>query len=100
VSLGIAGAFELERSDSEAAARGSRTQLDYAAHRDDAENSQTTARVFAGAGGGFALIGGVLLGIALLDDEEPDEAPSPKQGATTSFNCSLSECSAHYVGRF
>jgi tetratricopeptide (TPR) repeat protein len=96
VSLGIAGAFELERSDSEAAARGSRTQLDYARHRDHAENSQTTARVFAGAGGGFALIGGVLLGIALLDDE----TPPPDQRAKASFDCSRSACAAHYVGRF
>jgi tetratricopeptide (TPR) repeat protein len=98
VSLGIAGAFELERSDSEAAARGSRTQLDYAAHRDDAENSQTTARVFAGAGGGLLLIGGVLLGIALLDDDADD--PSPKERAKAGFNCSLSECAVHYVERF
>jgi hypothetical protein len=96
VSLGVAGAFELERSDSEAAARGSRSQLDYAAHRDDAENSQTTARVFAGAGGGLALIGGVLLGIALFDDE----APAPNQRAAARFDCSLSECAAQYTGRF
>lgn len=99
VAFGVAGAYELERSDAAAAARLSRTQLEYAARRERAESKQTTARVFAGVGGGLALLGGVLLGVALLDDDSPPE----RDDATTarwSLDCGASACAAHFSERF
>lgn len=98
VAFGIAGAYELERSDAEAAARASRTQVEYAVHRDDAESRETTARVFAGVGGGLAILGGVWLGVGLLDDtpKKGDE-----QGKTRLWlDCGTTACTAHFRERF
>ena len=97
VAFGIAGAYELERSDAAAAARASRTQLEYAMHRDDAESRQTTARVFAGVGGGLALIGGVWLGVSLLDDSPPKRDQS---SARVWIDCGTTACTAHLRERF
>lgn len=98
VAFGIAGAYELERADAAAAARASRTQLEYAVHRDDAESRETTARVFAGVGGGLALLGGVWLGVALLDDtpERHDES----RRASLWLDCGASACTANFRERF
>jgi len=99
VAFGVAGAYELERSDAAAAARLSRTQVEYAARRREAESRQTTARVFAGVGGGLALLGGVWLGVALLDDDSPPERDDSTT-ARWSFDCGATACAAHFRERF
>jgi hypothetical protein len=98
VAFGVAGAYELERSDAEAAARASRTQIEYAVHRDDAESRETTARVFAGVGGGLALIGGVLLGVGLLDDSKNE--PDDEARARLWLDCGAAACTAQFRERF
>lgn len=98
-AFGVAGAYELERSDAAAAARVSRTQLEYAAHRDEAESRQKTARVFVGVGAGLAVLGGVLLGVALLDDEAPSERDQAAN-ARVSFDCGTKTCTAYFLERF
>jgi tetratricopeptide (TPR) repeat protein len=98
VAFGVAGAYELERSDAEAAARASRTQVEYAVHRDDAESRETTARVFAGVGGGLALIGGVLFGVGLLDDSP--KKPDDEARARLWLDCGATTCTAQFRERF
>lgn len=56
-----AGAFELMRESAETRAKSQTTQVGYEDAFSDAEAHRTSARIFAGIGGGLALTGGVLL---------------------------------------
>lgn len=63
-ALLTAGGFELARESAETRAKSQTTQIGYDDAVSDAESRRTTARVFAGIGGGLAITGVVLLLVA------------------------------------
>lgn len=69
-----AGGFELARESAEKRAKSEPTQIGYDRAASDAESRKTTARVFAGIGGGLAITSVVLLLVAPRNRSERSTA--------------------------
>lgn len=91
VSLGIAGGFELARSDAEQSATAEPVQLEAQTHLEKARSRETMAVAFAVAGGALLVTGGVL---TYLDLTAPSKQ-APVTGACTPLGCAL-----QYSGSF
>lgn len=91
----IGGAITLEvmRSNAEADARREGDQLGYSEAFERMKSRQTMARVFAGAGGALAAVGGVLLAAASSEGERPR-----REGLAV--GCVPARCHATLSGKF
>jgi tetratricopeptide (TPR) repeat protein len=92
-ALGGAMVFELMRADAERNAKRQTEQIRYAEALDSAQAKQTLARVFAGAGGGLAVVGITLM--VLSRNQENDTART-----RVSLYCAPSKCRAQLSGTF
>jgi tetratricopeptide (TPR) repeat protein len=92
-ALGAALAFEVARRSAESDARQEETQLGYQSQLETEQSRQTAARVLAGIGGGFVVVGGVLL---LLESKDTAHAPSASAG----FVCLPGLCAVSAGSRF
>jgi hypothetical protein len=92
-ALGTALAFEILRSNADDAAKSERQQIRLADDIDSMHSRQTLARVFVGAGGSLAAVGGVLLLAAYASPEK-----KPREGLAIA--CLPSRCHATLSGTF
>lgn len=91
-ALMLAGAFELSRRAAEADARAATTQIAYADRYDAMRARQTTARLFAVAGGALLVTGGVLVVL--------DTVRAPDANSHAAFACDGSSCFGSFASRF
>jgi tetratricopeptide (TPR) repeat protein len=94
-ALGGAVTLEVMRSRAEDEAKRETDQVGYSEALERMKSRQTMARVFVGAGGALAALGGVLLVVA--SGENTNEKPR-KEGLA--FNCLPGKCHAMYSGAF
>jgi hypothetical protein len=94
-AIGGAVTLEVMRSRAEDDAKRETDQVGYSEALERMKSRQTMARVFVGAGGALAALGGVLLAVASGDDA--DEKPR-KEGLA--LNCLPGKCHAVYSGAF
>jgi tetratricopeptide (TPR) repeat protein len=96
-ALGGAVTLEVMRSSAEDEAREATDQVAFSEAIERMRTRQTLARVFAGAGGALAAIGGVMLVVA-SGNSSSGERPS-KQGGLA-FGCQPFKCHASYSQTF
>lgn len=92
-ALGGAVTLEVMRGSAEKEARQQVDQVGFSEAYERMKSRQTMARVFAGAGGAFAAIGGVLLVVANGQNERPERSG-------VAFGCLPMKCHASYRGTF
>jgi tetratricopeptide (TPR) repeat protein len=97
----IGGAITLEvmRSRAEDEAKRQTDQIGYSEALERMKSRQTMARVFAGAGGALAALGGVMLVVASgASSSERAATASKREGLALS--CMPGKCNAMYSGKF
>ncbi|HKU44473.1 MAG TPA: PEGA domain-containing protein [Polyangiales bacterium] len=92
-ALGGAVTLEIMRGNAEDEARGATDQVAFSEALERMKTRQTMARVFAGAGGALAALGGVMLVVASGNTER-----SNKEGVA--FACQPLKCQATYARSF
>ena len=92
-AIGGAVTLEVMRSRAEDEARKETDQVGFSEAYERMKSRQTMARVFAGAGGALAALGGVLLVVATGDS---GERPKQSGGGGVAFGCSPVKCQASY----
>jgi PEGA domain len=95
-ALGGAVTLEVMRSRAEDEARNATDQVAFSEAMERMRTRQTMARVFAGAGGALAAIGGVMLVVASTGSGER----SNKQKGALAFGCQPFKCHASYARSF
>ena len=91
-ALVLSGVFELSRRAAEDDAREAKTQIAYAERYDAMRGRQTTARLFAVAGGALLITGGVLVAL--------DTLRTPDAGSHAALACDGSSCFGSFASRF
>jgi tetratricopeptide (TPR) repeat protein len=95
-ALGGAVTLEIMRSRAESDAREATDQVEFSEAIERMRTRQTMARVFAGAGGALAAIGGVLLVVASGNSGERSNKPQGR----LAFGCQPFKCHASYSRSF
>jgi tetratricopeptide (TPR) repeat protein len=99
----IGGAITLEvmRSRAENEAKAETDQIGYSEALERMKSRQTMARVFAGAGGALAALGGVMLVVASGSSSSSSEhAVTKPRREGLAFSCLPGKCNAVYSGAF
>jgi hypothetical protein len=86
------------RSRAEDEAKRETDQIGYSEALERMKSRQTMARVFAGAGGALAALGGVMLAVASGATSERVATKPTKEGLA--FSCLPYKCNAVYSGKF
>jgi hypothetical protein len=84
------------RRSAEKDAEKERVQIQFVEDVDRVESRRTTARVFAGVGAGFALAGGALIAVDLLNGK----ASSAGRSKELQLSCASTGCSASWSRNF
>ncbi|HMJ16434.1 MAG TPA: PEGA domain-containing protein [Polyangiaceae bacterium] len=104
IGLGVAGAafagaltFELMRRSAAEDARNERVQIEFQKDVERVESRRTAARVLAGTGAFFALAGGALIAVDLL---QPADKEPTAELRKLELACSSAGCNATWTRRF
>jgi hypothetical protein len=93
--------LEVMRSRAENEAKAETDQIGYSEALERMKSRQTMARVFAGAGGALAALGGVMLVVASGSSSSSSEhAVTKPRREGLAFSCLPGKCNAVYSGAF